>query len=254
MKRPRAPFALLCVCAFSLALLPAAAGPRAQQLAINTPAPSYATLEQELVREINLTRTRPAEYAAYVEQLRPHYKGRELRLPGRTALVTQEGVGALEEAVRVLSSAKPVGPLEVSQGMCSGAKALAAEQGSSGATGHKGSDGSFCEQRVERFGAWAAPIGENLSYGDETARERVIAFLIDDGFASRGHRERLLSPTFKVVGVACGGHKLGAVCVITLAGGFTQKPTAGQPQPDLKDKSEKKSKTKSKNKDGSRSL
>ncbi|HEV3469293.1 MAG TPA: CAP domain-containing protein [Pyrinomonadaceae bacterium] len=250
MKRPRAPFVLLAFCALALTLPPATAGPRAQQLAINTPASSYAPLEQEIVREINLARTRPAEYAAYVAQFRPHYKGRELRLPGKTALVTEEGVGALEEAVRVLSSVKPVPALEVSQGMCSGAKALAAEQASSGATGHKGADGSFCEQRVERFGAWAAPIGENLSYGDETARERVISFLIDDGFANRNHRNRLLSPTFKVVGVACGGHKLGAVCVITLAGGFTQKPSAGEPQPDSKNKSKKKSK----NKDGPRGL
>ena len=103
------------------------------------------------------------------------------------------------------------------------------DQGASGATGHKGADGSFCEQRVERFGAWAEPIGENLTYGDEAARERVINFLTDDGFASRGHRDRLFSAAFKVVGVACGGHKLGQVCVTTLAGGFNEKPGPAQP-------------------------
>lgn len=215
--------------ACSLLLLPAA-GPRAQQLAINAP-PSYEALEQDLAREINLVRTRPAEYAAFVEQFRPLYSGREYRRPGKPALVTEEGVGALDEAVRVLRAARPAAALEVSDGMCAGAKTLAAEQASTGATGHKASDGSFCEQRVERFGAWLAPIGENLSYGDETARERVISLLIDDGFANRGHRKRLLDPSFKVVGVACGGHKLGAVCVITLAGGFTQNPTAGKPRP-----------------------
>jgi uncharacterized protein YkwD len=221
---------LLFACACALLLPPAATRSRAQQLAINTP-PSYESLEQDLAREINLARTRPAEYAALVEQLRPLYSGREYRRPGKSAFITEEGVGALDEAVRALRSARPSAALEVSAGMCSGAKTLAAEQTTSGATGHKGADGSFCEQRVERFGAWLAPIGENLSYGDETARERIISLLIDDGFASRGHRKRLLDPTFKVVGVACGGHKLGAVCVITLAGGFTQKPTAGKPQP-----------------------
>ena len=230
MKRTRVPSAPLFACAFVLLLLPASVGTRAQQLALS-PSSSYAALEQDIVREINLARTRPAEYAAFIEQLRPHYSGREFRAPGRIALMTEEGVGALDEAARVLRSTKPMTALEVSQGMCSGAKELAAEQGGSGATGHKGADGSFCEQRVERFGAWVAPIGENLSYGGESARERIISFLIDDGFASRGHRNRLLSPNFKVVGVACGGHKLGAVCVITLAGGFTQKPAAGQPRP-----------------------
>ena len=229
----RHPGTFLAPLACGLALLLVAAPGRTQQLAVNPPTP-YAALEQEIAREINLARTRPAEYAAFVEQLRPHYSGREFRQPGKPALLTQEGVGALEEAARVLRAAKPAPPLEVSQGMCAGAKELVRDQGASGATGHEGGDGSFCEQRVGRFGAWVAPIGENLSYGPESARERVLAFMIDDGFASRGHRTRLLNPVFKVVGVACGGHKLGAVCVITLAGGFNGQPDSGKGRPAAK--------------------
>ena len=95
------------------------------------------------------------------------------------------------------------------------------EQVGTDAMGHKGKDGSFCEQRTQRFGTWKEPIGENLSYGTDTARERVLTLLIDDGVTNRGHRKRLLDPSFHVVGVACGDHKLGAMCVITLAGGFT---------------------------------
>ena len=49
----------------------------------------------------------------------------------------------------------------------------------------------------------------------------MLTLLIDDGFASRGHRKRLLDPSFRVAGIACGDHKLGSMCVITLAGGFT---------------------------------
>lgn len=48
--------------------------------------------------------------------------------------------------------------------------------------------------------------------------------------------QRLLNPEYKVVGVACGAHKMGPMCVITLAGGFsdksaaaTAKPAAGKP-------------------------
>jgi hypothetical protein len=64
------------------------------------------------------------------------------------------------------------------------------------------------------------PIGENLSYGTDTARERVLTLLIDDGFANRAHRKRLLDPSFHVTGIACGDHKLSALCVITLTCGF----------------------------------
>jgi uncharacterized protein YkwD len=194
-------------------------------------ASAAAALEQDIVGEINLVRERPAEYAAYLEQLRSFYSGREYRRPGKPGLMTEEGTKALDEAINFLRAARPAPALTLSLGMCSGARELVKEQSVSGATGHQGADGSFCEQRTARFGTWTDPIGENLTYGDDGARERVITLLIDDGFASRGHRKRLLDPTFKVAGVACGGHKLGAMCVITLAAGFAEGGAAKTAQP-----------------------
>ncbi len=226
MRRPRqlfafAAFVILC----TLTLNPHTA---ARQLG-SAKATAVAALEQEVLQEINIARTRPAAYAAYLEQLRPLFKGKEYTRPGRPVLVTTEGALALEEAIGFLRAAKPAPPLTLSHGMCSGARELVKEQGGTETTGHKGADGSFCEQRAQRYGTWTAPIGENLSYGEDTARERVISLLIDDGVASRGHRKRLMDATFKVAGVACGDHKLGAMCVITLAGGFNDGARAAQP-------------------------
>ena len=202
---------------------------RATNATVNN-ATSYAALEQEMIGELNLARARPAEYAAYLEGLRPMFAGKEYRRPGKPALMTEEGAAALEEAIKFMRAARPAQPLAVATGMCSGARELVKEQGASGATGHKGADGSYCEQRAGRFGTWQQPIGENLSYGDDTARERVLTLLIDDGVANRGHRQRIMNPAYKVVGVACGDHKLGAMCVITLAGGFNDGTTkAAQP-------------------------
>ena len=203
----------------------------AQQIVNAKSSASAAALEQDIVGEINLARTRPAEYAAYLEKLRSLYSGREYRRPGKSGLMTEEGTKALDEAIGFLRAAKSAPALTLSLGMCSGARELVKEQSASGATGHQGADGSFCEQRTARFGTWTDPIGENLSYGDDAARERVITLLIDDGFASRGHRKRLFDPTFKVAGVACGGHKLGAMCVITLAAGFAEGGAAKAAQP-----------------------
>lgn len=185
-------------------------------------------LEREVVQEINLARSNPQQYASYLEQMKPHFKGNTYQPPGKTGLVTQEGLGALDDAINFLRSAKPLSPYAVSKGMCSGAGVHAKDLGPKGATGHKGSDGSFCEQRVARFGSWEGDIGENISYGSESAREQVIYLLIDDGVTNRGHRRRLLSPSYKVVGVSCGSHtQSGGVCVITFAGGFADKATAG---------------------------
>lgn len=177
--------------------------------------------EAELVREMNLARTRPSDYAAFLEELRPFYEGKSFKLSGDVSLMTQEGVSALDEAIRFLRSTAPLQPLALSKGMCAGARELVVDQSASGATGHRGADGGFCEDRVRRFGAWQGPIGENLSYGDDTARARVIALIIDDGVANRGHRARIFNPAHKVVGVSCGQHQLGGMCVITFAGGFT---------------------------------
>jgi uncharacterized protein YkwD len=188
------------------------------------PGDRLSPLERELLDEMNFARTRPAEYAAHLEQLKPYFKGKLYAPPGGASFSTQEGWAAVEEAIRFLRSAKPAAPFNVAEGMCSGAGELVRDQSKSGSTGHRGSDGSFCEQRLMRYGTWAAPVGENLSYGRQSARERVMELIIDDGFSSRGHRQRIMDAGHKVAGVSCGPHtSLGNVCVITMAGGFTAK-------------------------------
>ena len=184
-----------------------------------------STFEDEMVKEINLARTRPQEYATYLEELRPYFNGKTLQLPGRPGFATQEGVAALDEAVSALRQAQPLGPYNLSQGMCLGANVLIRDQGAKGLTGHKCTDGSFCEQRLQQFGSYQGTVGENLSYGNLTARQRIMTLLIDDGFATRDHRNRLLSKDYKVVGVSCGDHaQLDAMCVITFAEGYADGP------------------------------
>jgi uncharacterized protein YkwD len=190
------------------------------------------SLEQQMLEEINLARTKPSEYVAHLERLRPYYVGKELRQPGKPQLTTEEGVAALDEAIKFLRAAKPLPPLQSSKGMSSGALVLVSEQSTSGGTGHRSADGSFIEQRVARYGSWKGPIGENLSYGEDTPRDRVISMLIDDGVANRGHRNRIFNASYTVVGIACGAHQLGGMCAVTFAAGFaegTAAPSGSQP-------------------------
>jgi hypothetical protein len=177
--------------------------------------------EQDLLDEINQARAHPQVYASYLEKLKPLFKGKEYKPTGQDAFTTVEGWSAVEDAIKFLRSAKPLGPLTVSHGLSLAALAHSKDQGGSGATGHKGADTSLIEQRVKPFGTWQGGIGENLTYGNQSARERLLTWLIDDGFASRGHRARLMSSDYRVAGVACGPHpEFQSMCVITLAGGF----------------------------------
>lgn len=186
----------------------------------NTPALSQD--EQALLNEINQARAHPQVYASYLEKLKPMFNGKTYKPDAQDAFDTQEGWNAVEDAIKFMKVAKPLGPLNASQGLSLAALSHVKDQSSSGATGHRGNDSTFIEQRVKPFGTWQGGIGENLTYGNSSARERVLTWLIDDGFASRGHRNRLMSDNYRVAGISCGAHpEFGSMCVVTLAGGFT---------------------------------
>jgi uncharacterized protein YkwD len=177
--------------------------------------------EKDLLNEINELRAHPDKYVTYLQGLRPYFKDKEYR-NGQMAVLTQEGWSAVDDAINFLKAAKPQPSFSLSQGLCLAAISHVKDQSATGATGHKGANTAMIEDRVKPFGTWAGGIGENLSYGNESARDRILTWLIDDGFPSRGHRKRLLSPDYKVAGVSCGPHpEYGAMCVLTLAGGFT---------------------------------
>lgn len=191
--------------------------------------------ERELLNEINQVRAHPQQYIAYLERLKPFFNGKQYKTAIITVM-TDEGWSAVEEAIEFLRSAKPVPPLTGSSGLRQAALSHIKDQSVTGNTGHKGNDNSFIEQRVKPYGTWQGGIGENLTYGNESARERLLTWLIDDGFASRGHRRRLMSPEYKVAGVCCGPHpQFNSMCAITLAGGFTElQPTKTSATPPTK--------------------
>lgn len=215
----------------------------------NKASDSMSKDERELLGEINQVRAHPQEYINYLERLKPLFNGKQYKTATMT-VTTEEGWGAVEEAIAFLRTAKPAAPLTRSEGLCQASLAHIKDQNGTGSTGHKGNDNSFVEQRVKPYGTWQGGIGENLTYGNESARERVLTWLIDDGFPSRGHRRRLLSADYKVAGVCCGPHpQFNSMCAITLAGGFTElqptktagTPATRTPPPGSKSKTSKKS-------------
>lgn len=187
--------------------------------------------EKDLVREINLLRSNPQAYVAYLEQAKKYYKGKDYKPPGQVALATVEGVAAVDEAISALRAAKPLSPFSLSKGMSSAAKDHVKDLGSTGNVGHKGTDGSTVEVRVNRYGNFSNGIGENIVYQNDTAREVVIGWLIDDGVATRGHRRNLLSTGYRYLGVCVGTRSsYGSMSVLTFAGDFAER-AAGKAQP-----------------------
>ncbi|MDQ1640561.1 MAG: hypothetical protein QOF62_3900 [Pyrinomonadaceae bacterium] len=180
--------------------------------------------EREILAEINLARTNPTLYLRYLEDFKASYRGKELKYSDGSTLVTNEGIGALEEAINFVRALQPLPPLELRQGLILGAKDHVNDLVKTGQSGHRGSDGSILEDRLNRYGSWSVSVGEDIVYRSRKAREDVIALIIDDGVKSRGHRKNIFKSDFHVIGLALSPtSKMPPMCVITFAGGFADK-------------------------------
>ena len=190
---------------------------------------AYLTpLEKGVFDEINLARTNPKQYLSFLESQRPLFKGNLFERPGEIAIITQEGVAALDEAIHYVRSAKPVLPLDSSIGMSRAAKDHAKDQGNTGAMGHTGTNGSDPWDRMNRYGTWERKAAENISYGSDNARDIVMQQVIDDGVHDRGHRTNIFNPDFHFVGIGCESHvRYRIVCVIDFAEEYSEKSKAG---------------------------
>ncbi|HKC62069.1 MAG TPA: CAP domain-containing protein [Pyrinomonadaceae bacterium] len=187
-------------------------------------------LEKEIIDEMNLARAEPQTYATFVEEYKKYYDGNRLTIPGRKkSLVTAEGVAAVDEAINFLRNQKSLPPLAAAKGLCQAAKDHAHDLATKGLSGHRGSDGSMPDARVERYGNWEGTIGETVVYEVNTARFLVIALIIDDGTPTRGHRRNIFDPSYKVAGVSIAETpgSGAATCVVDYVGGFRDKSGAG---------------------------
>ena len=175
---------------------------------------------------MNLARQNPALYATFLQELRSQMNGNLLVLPGQTRIRTKEGTAAVDEAIRFLQSTQPLGPLTFSAGMSRAAADHCADQ-ASGGFGHEGRDRSHAGQRIARYGTFAGGWAENISYGKSSARDVVLALIIDDGLPARKHRKNIFNPNYNVAGAAFGPHaRFRTMCSMDFAGGYLERGSA----------------------------
>lgn len=183
--------------------------------------------ELAVLAELNLARTKPREYVKFLEEYRKMFRDEKTVVFGKHVMMKrQEGIKAVDEAIAFLKRAKPLKPLEASEGLTLAARDHAEDTGPKGIAGHDGSDGSKSGQRMNRYGKWLRACAENIAFGPKNARFTVIQLIVDDGVPKRGHRKNIFDPRFKTVGIAVGPHKTYAhMCVMDFAGGFRPSRT-----------------------------
>jgi uncharacterized protein YkwD len=175
--------------------------------------------ERAVLEELNLARTRPSEYASYVEDHKRNFKGPlVVVIDGRKPTRTLEGIAAVDEAIAFLKKVNPVPALSASRPLTLSARDHVKDIGPRGITGHAGSDGS---QPIDRIGRYSRPrttSGEVITFGSVTARSIVVQLIVDDGVAGRDHRRNLFEPAFRLAGIAIAPHRTyEQVCVVDLA-------------------------------------
>jgi uncharacterized protein YkwD len=145
----------------------------------------------ELISEMNLARTQPQAYAQIVAARGP---------------ALGQSPKMVEEAVRFLQKQRPLGALTQSTGLTQAALTHVLDTGARGIKGHRGSDGSNVSNRADRFGRWDGRVGENIFYGRVSARDAIVALIIDQGVSDRYHRRNIFEAGFRFAGAAAGAH------------------------------------------------
>ena len=180
-----------------------------------------STVKKDVILEMNKARTNPSLYAElYITPRTKKFDGKVYN----GTLMTNEGVAVVNECISYMKKAKALPVLNPEKGLSLAAQQHSSTQGETDQTGHTGVDGSTPFTRIEKYGTYKT-AGENISYGAMSGRDIVVQLLIDDGVSSRGHRKNIMNKDFSSSGVGyTNKHKTyGSVCVITYAGGYSEK-------------------------------
>lgn len=174
--------------------------------------------ESAVFAELNRFRGNPAGYAAMLRPYRPRFEGKLLVGEGgdEIDILTNEGVAAVDDAIRDLRPARPLARLQWSDLLARAAADHVAAQSRSGAVGHYTGNRGPGERAKARGGG--PYVNEVITYGHHSPASVIQQLLIDDGVPDRGHRLSLLRESHRYAGIACGTHKIHrTMCVIMMA-------------------------------------
>lgn len=184
--------------------------------------------EAGVLAELNRFRGDPAGYANILRTYRARFEGKLLlgAGDGEYDITTNEGVAAVDEAIRALRPEKPRARLVSSDLLARAAADHVAAQSRSGAVGHYTKGRGPGERSKARGGG--PYVNEVITYGHHSPASVVQQLLIDDGVPDRGHRTSLLRESHRYAGVACGAHRVHrTMCVILMS----QTPDGLPPKP-----------------------
>lgn len=174
---------------------------------------------QSIYHEVTELRRNPAAYVTKLEQHLNQYHGLVRHRPDDVPILTKEGAAAVREAIEQVASTPPLRTAAWSDALSCAAQAHVNDLGPRGIISHLGSNGDGLVTRLQPYGKWDGTLAEILDFGSVNAVESVCSMLVDDGNPVRDHRNVLLTPDLRFIGVGFGPHDqqrtMGTVILIT---------------------------------------
>lgn len=156
-----------------------------------------SAIEKEMIKEINLFRSNPKGYIAYIKAHVAVINSKKQTYGPLSNY--NEDIMAAEELIQELEKVGPLSMLRPHKGVYKAARSHGQDIFKRGSGGHQGSDGSFPWDRVRKYAKDLKHGNENLVAGKETARQALILLLVDAGIEDRGHRKVLLDPSWNYI-------------------------------------------------------
>ena len=148
----------------------------------------WSDVEKDVVLHTNLVRLYPLKY------LKVEVKPWDYPKP---FVSLDKSNDYCQSLLRELRTRPSVDALQPTEELKASASCFASAQGQTSQTGHDRS----------RTGCPELNTGENCGYGMRTGRDIVIDLLVDEGVPSLGHRENILNPSYRTIGVGHAPHR-----------------------------------------------
>lgn len=160
---------------------------------------------EQILKEINLARTKPSEYAEKLLSYEKHFSGDILRFPGLKPIKTMEGFKAFQETADFLKGTKPLNPIifnsflnQISNDVFSVVE--------------KSSDADEInsiniDDFISKYGQIAGQFSQAVDFGSATAELVISNLLVDEGDINKGNRHSIMNPKFTIAGISSGKHK-----------------------------------------------
>lgn len=154
--------------------------------------------EAAMMEEVNLVRTNPKGYIAYVETYIKEQEALKKHLVSGKEYVDDE-IKTAKELIKELKKTTKSTALKPHKAVYKAAKMHGKEMNKTGNLDHKSVNGDLPWTRILREATDLKDGSENLVGGPKSVRESVMVLLVDSGIPGRGHRKNILNPAWRYI-------------------------------------------------------